>query len=98
MSCAMKDVAAERERQISREGFSYTHDDQHNNNEMAIAAVCYADPDPKMSEHYLCPVHWPWNVHDWKPKDRRRNLVRAAALIIAEIERLDRDVSGTPQP
>lgn len=25
-----------------------------------------------------------------KPKDRRRNLVRAAALLIAEIERIDR--------
>jgi hypothetical protein len=46
---------------------------------------------------------WPWwNEWDdggrcrgrekawWKPKDRRRDLVRAAALIIAEIERLDR--------
>jgi hypothetical protein len=36
---------------------------------------------------------WPpqWNVVAWKkPKDARRNLVRAAALLIAEIERLDR--------
>ncbi|MBX3579950.1 MAG: hypothetical protein KF723_22330 [Rhizobiaceae bacterium] len=46
---------------------------------------------------------WPWwNVVDdggrlysrlkvwWKPKDRRRDLVRAGALILAEIERLDR--------
>jgi hypothetical protein len=30
----------------------------------------------------------------WKPKDRRRDLVRAAALIIAEIERLDRDAEA----
>ena len=33
---------------------------------------------------------WPWHWVWWKPKDRRRDLVRAAALIIAEIERLDR--------
>ena len=33
---------------------------------------------------------WPWEPRWWKPKDRRRDLVRAAALIIAEIERLDR--------
>lgn len=33
---------------------------------------------------------WPWDRRWWKPKDRRRDLVRAAALIIAEIERLDR--------
>ena len=36
---------------------------------------------------------WPeaWSRMLWKkPKDSRRNLVRAAALIVAEIERLDR--------
>jgi len=33
---------------------------------------------------------WPWERKWWKPKDRRRDLVRAGALIIAEIERLDR--------
>ncbi len=32
---------------------------------------------------------WPWDWSWWKPKDRRRDLVRAAALLIAEIERLD---------
>lgn len=34
---------------------------------------------------------WPadWETW-WKPKDRRRDLVRAAALLLAEIERLDR--------
>lgn len=34
---------------------------------------------------------WPWDVKWWKPKDRRRDLIRAAALIVAEIERLDRE-------
>lgn len=35
---------------------------------------------------------WPdsWNFEWWKPKDRRCDLVRAGALILAEIERLDR--------
>ncbi|HEY3694089.1 hypothetical protein [Phenylobacterium sp.] len=33
---------------------------------------------------------WPWAMRWWKPKDRRRDLVRAGALIIAELERLDR--------
>jgi len=36
------------------------------------------------------PPGWPWSSRWWKPKGRRRDLVRAAALIIAEIERLDR--------
>ncbi|NLS02289.1 hypothetical protein HGP14_02755 [Rhizobium sp. P32RR-XVIII] len=38
---------------------------------------------------------WPWERRFWKPKDRRRDLVRAAALIIAEIERLDRVAFAT---
>lgn len=35
---------------------------------------------------------WPvsWSDQWFKPKDRRRDLIRAAALIVAEIERLDR--------
>lgn len=33
---------------------------------------------------------WPWDWNSWQPKDRRRDLIRAAALIVAEIERLDR--------
>ncbi|AKQ30008.1 TPA: hypothetical protein JI225_05075 [Acinetobacter baumannii] len=30
----------------------------------------------------------------WKPKSPRQDLVRAAALLIAEIERLDREVKA----
>lgn len=38
-----------------------------------------------------CPLPtWPWDFRWWKPKAPRRDLVRAAALIVAEIERLDR--------
>lgn len=35
---------------------------------------------------------WPnaWDVAWFKPRDRRRDLVRAAALCVAEIERIDR--------
>jgi hypothetical protein len=34
---------------------------------------------------------WPWPLLQFRPSDdRRRNLIRAAALLVAEIERLDR--------
>jgi len=33
---------------------------------------------------------WPWGKEWWKPSDRRRDLVKAGALIAAEIDRLDR--------
>lgn len=47
---------------------------------------------------WFLPAHvlWPWDASWWKPKDRRRDLVRAAALIVAEIERLDR-AAGKPR-
>ena len=36
------------------------------------------------------PQDWPWNDKDWKPKDPMRDLIRAGALIAAEIDRLNR--------
>lgn len=39
-------------------------------------------------------VFWPWDWKWWKPRSKRENLIRAAALIVAEIERLDRSGQG----
>lgn len=39
---------------------------------------------------YVSALRWPWSKRWWKPGARRRNLVKAGALIIAEIERIDR--------
>ena len=80
---AWRDVIAERRRQIEREGWTPDHDDEHDDGSLAVAAACYAAPR-------MAATHWPWSAEDYKPKDRRRNLVRAGALILAEIERLDR--------
>jgi hypothetical protein len=33
---------------------------------------------------------WPWDRAYWKPRGPRNNLVKAGALILAEIERIDR--------
>jgi hypothetical protein len=45
------------------------------------------------------PMGWPWDATWWKPKDRRSNLIRAGALMLAEKERLGRirwrDSKGT---
>lgn len=83
------ELLAERTRQIEGEGWSLRHDDQHATDELAKAAACYAVG----SQVALAPIGkwlWPWDPQWWKPADRRRDLVRAGALIIAEIERLDR--------
>jgi hypothetical protein len=86
MSRAMQDVQAERERQQVHEFWTVEHDDQHSPGELMIAACCYALAEPGGS----APDSWPWDEMHWKPKDTRRNLVRAAALLVAEIERMDR--------
>jgi hypothetical protein len=41
---------------------------------------------------------WPWEPEAWRPsEDRIRNLIKAAALIVAEVERLQRrlDLTGS---
>lgn len=38
-------------------------------------------------------VFWPCDWDWWKPRAPRQNLIRAAALIVAEIERIDRSVA-----
>jgi hypothetical protein len=80
---ALTDIAAERVRQIEAEGWTPEHDDAHDVGELADAAACYARGEQMSSV-------WPWSDEWWKPSDRRRNLIKAGALIVAEIERLDR--------
>ncbi|OKP16220.1 hypothetical protein [Serratia fonticola] len=81
----------ERQRQINAEGWTPEHDDEHENNEMAFAAACYAlyAGNPYPGQGYT-PPEWPWDAEFWRPSTERRDLVKAGALILAEIERLDR--------
>lgn len=96
---ALQDVMAERHRQMMVEGWTAKHDDEHVNGGMAAAAACYALQSlPNRKGWDFFNVIWPWTgwaTHWFKPKDKRRDLVRAGALILAEIERLDR---ATPTP
>lgn len=89
-------IFAERMRQINEEGWSSEHDDKHLDCELARAASCYAMPGgwrilrrPNPNAPAV-PTHWPWAPNHWKPDDRRRELVKAGALIAAEIDRFDR--------
>ena len=90
MAQAFYDLLAERLRQVDDEGWSPEHDDQHAVGELAAAAACYCHPEPCMDDTRGVPFSWPWVRRWWKPTDRRRDLVKAGALILAEIERLDR--------
>ncbi len=96
-SKAAHDVLAERRRQVEVEHWHPEHDDEHEAGELALAASCYAEqgPEPYGVTYPTIPARWPWEPDAWKPKDYRSNLVRAGALILAEIERLDR---AAPSP
>jgi len=96
MKTGIELIAEERVRQVAQEGWTPGHDDEHKRGELALAAACYAcedyDPQPTLTANpfKLAPSHWPWDWSWWKPKDHIRNLVRAGALIAAEIDRLQR--------
>ena len=100
---AVTSVVAERQRQINVEGWTAEHDDEHNSGELAGAAACYARHanargwvfDGNRAGAYCnepVPDAWTLDRAAWKPRSPRHDLVRAAALILAEIERMDRTI------
>ena len=86
-SRAVLDVAAERRRQVEAEGWTPEHDDEHVVGELATAGASYALV--AVGYGLLALRTWPWPA-GLKPTTPRRDLVKAGALILAEIERLDR--------
>jgi hypothetical protein len=92
LSPFMVAVVEERRRQIDVEGWSAAHDDDHLFGEIAMAGGCYAifHTGP-IGEKCPQPSMWPWSRGWWKPQDFRRDIVRAAALIVAEGEKFDRN-------
>lgn len=88
-SAAARDVLAERRRQLEREGWTPEHDDKYQKKELRTAALCYMRAEDITTPGVL-PGAWPWPANWWKPTTDRCNLVKAGALILAEIERVDR--------
>ena len=83
------EIHLERQRQLDVEGFTSESDDRYNG-DLAIAGAAYAFHAGLNDGMASPPSWWPWSNKWWKPKSRRQDLIRAAALIAAEIERLDR--------
>lgn len=97
MSSGIEAISAERWRQVFEEGWTHEHDDRHVRGELAAVAACYAAP--LRAQEVALWALWPstWDRSFWKPSAtpgdlsaRRRDLVKAGALIAAEIERIDR--------
>lgn len=89
-------IKAERQRQIDVEGWTEDHDDEHNDGALAMAAAAYCAAEYVRVLEYkrslILTILWPWKDEDWKPSpdDRVKELVKAGALIAAEIDRLER--------
>lgn len=95
ISNAFGDIIRERLRQVSEEGWSVQHDDAHQQGILAQAAACYAAYASGFAAGgYGKAPYWPFDAEWFKPKTPRRDLIRAAALIVAEIERLDRETAA----
>ena len=84
-------IAAERQRQLDREGYDPSHDDEHDRYELTRAAICYAKEAVQSEFGWEPPSDWPWEPEAWKPKERLDDLIRAGALIAAEIDRMLRE-------
>lgn len=86
-------IAKERTRQIEKEGYNKEHDESHESDELIYAAVAYAIPHfwhSYPSGRSRETEFWPWDFTYWKPSpdDRVKELIKAGALIAAEIDRI----------
>ena len=95
MKTGIELITEERTRQVSVEGWTAKHDDHHVHGELAVAAACYAETAALQGEFgelppCFWPKQWPFERSAFKGKDRIRNLVKAGALIAAEIDRIQR--------
>ena len=105
MSKGTELIAAERERQVTEEGYT-AEDDADHSTELAVAGAAYAasaaystlgpvGPDNVLSFE---DVEWPWDKRFWKPTgDPVRDLTKAGALIAAAIDSLTQEAADAAE-
>ena len=62
-------------------GYTAEHDQQHAESQLLMAAACYLNPS-------LYPSLWPWDESYYKPVNEESDVIKALALIKAEVERI----------
>lgn len=104
MKTGIELIAEERKRQIEELGRTVAHDSvRHKEGELTEAALCYAVvgsaqlrgssveewPIEMFDGYNDSLVDWPWGEQWYKPSPHaERNLVKAGALIAAELDRI----------
>lgn len=100
MKTGIELITEERQRQISQEGWTPSHDDKMRHGQLAAAALTYTEAH-LIRENFnedkvpgmICDVmmeRWPWDEEGFKTTNSIRDLTKAGALIAAEIDRLQR--------
>ena len=93
------EINSARLQQLSGEIAAYNHDDT----ELSFAAASYAEHAAMWYDRSVNlawyrtaapPQTWPWKAAAWQPTDPRQDLIRAASLIISQIEEIDRSRNG----
>ncbi len=97
---ALADVLGERLDQIFRHGFDADHDRAHPPTDLPLAALTYLEDAltklhggeghtaPILGTAPEAPAPWPWRDL-FRPADARTNIVKACALLLGAIDRLD---------
>lgn len=80
-------IIAERNRQISQEGWTPEHDLAHRHGELSRAGAAYLLWCAGLPD--LARQAWPWALSQFNPKDdHRKNAVRGTSLGLAELDRM----------
>lgn len=82
-------IQRERSRQVEEEGRTAEMDSCHTKGELFWAAKTYEIITNENHDEVVASGSWPWDMKWFKPKDRKSNLIRAGALVEAEIDRFD---------
>jgi hypothetical protein len=101
MSLGAQQITAERERQITEEGWTDAVDDRYTRGQLIDGGLSYIHAAINTGHSCLNnpPRTWRWDAKWWKPsRCRIRNLVKAGALIAAEIDRLERAKAHLVKP
>ncbi|NKC33471.1 hypothetical protein [Falsiroseomonas selenitidurans] len=102
MNEILQQIAARRRGQVAH-GYDAAHDDAHTGGELALAAAAYAAAATThgmkrralQQRRGLAAALYPFEGVGYLCQPRRDSLLAAAALLVAEIERLDR-AAGAP--
>lgn len=86
----VKEIYSARVNQLEAHDHLIKNEDLYVGDQLLNAALVYIGDSVR---HWTLDIHspeWPWNLDSYNPRNPRCNLIRAAAFIVAEIERLDR--------